>query len=127
LLATVSNVLGLSTGASFVDRGTLIDRVYDRTGIKLLGLLDLGSLLGLGGPEPGVLNLLGETNSLGYTPANHLVWGDVARWTSTYYLAWGTPVQDPSGQHLVWGDMSGADHLVWGDNFEVADNSNNRR
>jgi serine protease AprX len=127
LLATVSNVLGLSTGASFVDRGTLIDRAYDRTGIRLLGLLDLGALLGLGGPEPGVLNLLGETNSLGYTPANHLVWGDVAGWTSTYYLAWGTPVQDPSGQHLVWGDMSGADHLVWGDHIEVADNSNNPR
>ena len=28
---------GLSSGASFIDRGTLIDRIYDRTGIRLLG------------------------------------------------------------------------------------------
>ena len=37
---------GSSSGATFRDRGTLIERVYDRTGIRLLGLLDLGVLLG---------------------------------------------------------------------------------
>ena len=59
LLSTVQNVLGLSSGASFFDRGTLIDRIYDRTGLRLLGLLDLGTLLyGAESAEPGVLTLL---------------------------------------------------------------------
>ena len=116
LLSTVTNLLGLSSGASFYDRGTLIDRVYDRTGIRLLGLLDLDVLLGgADTAEPGVLNLIGQSNSLGYTPANYLVWGDVSRWTTSYYLVWGDSVQDPSGQYLVWGDSADGDYLVWGD------------
>ena len=116
LLGAVTNLLGLSTGASFVDRGTLVDRLYDRTGLRLLALLDLGGLLaGADYAEPGVLSLLGQSNPMGQTAPNHLVWGDYAEWTSAYYIAWGTPMQEPaSGQHLVWGDMSDGDHLVWG-------------
>ena len=125
LLSTVQNLLGLSSGASFIDRGTLIDRLYDRTGIRLLGLLDLDVLLGgADGAESGVLSLLGESNSIGYTAPNHLVWGTVAGWTNTYYIAWGMPIADPSGQHLVWGTAADEDHLVWGTTLEVADNSN---
>jgi len=123
LVATVQNVLGLSSGASFVDRGTLIDRLYDRTGLRLLGLLDLGTLLyGAESAEPGVLTLLGQQNALGQTPANYLVWGTVANWTSSYYLVWGTTVQDPSGQYLVWGTAADEDYLVWG--TAVGDNGN---
>jgi serine protease AprX len=116
VLTALTNVLGLSSGASFVDRGTLIDRLYDRTGLRLLSLLDLDRLLGgANSAEPGVLTLLGESNALGRTAPNHLVWGDYARWTSAYYIAWGTPMSEPtSGQHLVWGDMADGDHLVWG-------------
>ena len=116
LLGALSNVLGLSSGASFVDRGTLIDRLYDRTGLRLLALADLGGLLGLADEaEPGVLTLLGESNALGDTQPNHLVWGNYTGWTSAYYIAWGTPMQEPtSGQHLVWGNMADGDHLVWG-------------
>ncbi len=127
LLSTVTNLLGLSSGASFFDKGTLIDRVYDRTGVRLLGLLDLGWLLGgADNAEPGVLNLLGHTNPLGYTAPNHVVWGTAATWSSNYYVAWGTPMQDPSGQHVVWGTMSDEDHVVWGTGVGVADNSNDR-
>jgi serine protease AprX len=123
LLSTVQNLLGLSSGASFFDRGTLIDRIYDRTGLRLLGLLDLGSLLyGAESAEPGVLTLLGQQNALGTTPANYLVWGTVAGWTSSYYLVWGTTIQDPSGQYLVWGTMADDDYLVWG--TTVGDNGN---
>jgi serine protease AprX len=123
LLSTVQNLLGLSSGASFFDRGTLIDRIYDRTGLRLLGLLDLGSLLyGAESAEPGVLTLLGQQNALGKTPANYLVWGTVAGWTSSYYLVWGTTIQDPSGQYLVWGTMADDDYLVWG--TTVGDNGN---
>ncbi len=61
VLAALTNVLGLSSGASFVDRGTLIDRLYDRTGLRLLALLDLDELLGgADSSEPGVLTLLGD-------------------------------------------------------------------
>jgi serine protease AprX len=121
LLSTVQNLLGLSSGASFFDRGTLIDRLYDRTGIRLLGLLDLGALLG-GANESGVLTLVGHQNGLGQTASNYLVWGTVADWTSSYYLVWGTTVQDPSGQYLVWGTAVEDDYLVWG--TTVGDNGN---
>jgi serine protease AprX len=123
LLSTVQNILGLSSGASFIDRGTLIDRLYDRTGIRLLGLLDLDLLLGDGG-EPGVLSLLGYTNPLGRTAPNYLVWGSVAGYTSSYYLVWGSAIQDPSGEYLVWGSAVDGDYLVWGSNLNVADNGN---
>jgi len=118
LLNTVDSLLGTSSGATFRDTGTLIDRVYDRTGIRLLGLLDLSILFGSADyAEPGVLNLLGLSNPLAQTPANHLVWGDVAYWTDNYHLVWGDTIQSPSGQHLVWGDSEHTDsnHLVWGD------------
>lgn len=115
LTSTVSSVLGTGAGAAYMDRGTLIDRIYDRTDIRLLGLLDL-NLLFLQGAEPGVLNLLGLNNPLANTPANWLVWGEVAGWTSSYYLVWGTAAQSPSGQYLVWGttDYTGSSYLVWG-------------
>jgi len=120
LLSTVTSLLGVSSGATFLDRplngaGTLIDRVYDRTGIKLLGLLDLSILFG-SDMEPGVLNLLGSSNPMGRTAANYLVWGNVAGWSSSYYLVWGNTIQSPSGQYLVWGNNEYTDgnYLVWG-------------
>jgi serine protease AprX len=118
LLNTVDSLLVTSSGATFRDTGTMIDRVYDRTGVRLLGLIDLGVLfVQADSSEAGVLNLLGLNNPLGNTPANHLVWGDVANWTSNYHLVWGDSIQSPSGQHLVWGDSehTGSNHLVWGD------------
>ena len=126
LLSTLQNVLGLSSGASFVDRGTLIDRIYDRTGVRLLGLLDLGTLLyGAESAEPGVLSLLGQQNPLAQTPANYVVWGTVADWTSSYYVVWGTSIQDPSGQYVVWGTAADDDYVVWGTSTVAA--SNDRR
>jgi serine protease AprX len=117
LLTSVTSLLGLSSGAGFLDDGTLIDRIYDRTGIRLLGLLDLGPLLdSVGGIERGVLHLVGPTNPLGNTAANYLVWGNVAGWSSSYYLVWGNTIQSPSGQYLVWGnnDPTNSNYLVWG-------------
>ncbi|MGB2717684.1 MAG: S8 family peptidase [Vicinamibacterales bacterium] len=117
LLSAVQNLLGLSSGASFRDRGTLIDRIYDRSGINLLSILNLSALLGgADGADYGVLNLLGEQNSLGRTPANYVVWGSVADWSSSYYVVWGSSMQSPSGQYVVWGSsMYGDDdYVVWG-------------
>ena len=84
---------------------------------QLLGVLDLGRLFsGADSAETGVLNLLGLSNPLSRVPANHLVWGEVADWSSSYYLVWGNNIQSPSGQYLVWGntDYTGSSYLVWG-------------
>jgi serine protease AprX len=129
LLGTVTNLLGLSSGATFRDTGTLIDRVYDRTGVKLLGLLDLSFLWSnAGSAEWGVLNLAGSTNPLGYSAPNYLVWGNVAGWSSSYYLVWGNTIQDPQGEYLVWGnnEYSSSNYLVWG-NAAVVDDPNNKK
>jgi hypothetical protein len=63
-----------------------------------------------------VLSLLGLSNPLANTPANQLVWGEVAGWSSSYYLVWGNAVQSPSGQYLVWGnnEYTQGNYLVWG-------------
>ena len=119
LLNTVDGVLGTSSGATFRDTGTMIDRIYDRTGTPSPrpSRSRACCFVQADNAEPGVLNLLGLNNPIGQTPANHLVWGDVADWTSNYHLVWGDSVESPSGQHLVWGDSehTDANHLVWGD------------
>ncbi len=114
--SAVTNLLGLSGGASYRDTGSLIERIYDRTGLRLLSVLDLRALLGgADDAEWGVLNLLGLSNPLASVAPNYLVWGTVAGWSSSYYLVWGTAVQSPEGEYLVWGtsDDSG-EYLVWG-------------
>lgn len=104
VLVTTLPVLDGATGAAYVDGGRMIDGVYDRSGLRLLGLDDLRGILGGVLPAPqDLLTLLGLQNPLAGTPANQLVWGEVAGWSSSYYLVWGTSVQSPSGQYLVWG------------------------
>jgi serine protease AprX len=116
LTTTLTSLLGVSSGAAFHDNGTLTDRIYDRSGIRLLGLLDLSSLFqNATDSEPGVLNLLGTSNPLGSTPANYLVWGNVAGYSSSYYIVWGNTIQDPDGQYIVWGNNeSESSYIVWG-------------
>ncbi len=117
LLTSVNTILGNGSGATFRDTGTLIDRIYDRTGIRLLQLLDLGPLFqDANNMEPGVLNLLGTSNPLGSTAANYIVWGNVADWSSSYYIVWGNTIQSPSGQYIVWGNNEASDpnYIVWG-------------
>ena len=115
LLTSITNLRGLSSGATFVDYGTMTNRLYDGTGIRLLNLLDLGGLLG-GGPEAGVLNLLGTSNPIAQVGPNYIVWGNVAGYSSSYYIVWGNSIQDPSGQYIVWGnnEQSDPNYIVWG-------------
>jgi serine protease AprX len=117
VLQTLDGLLGTSSGAAYRDAGRMIDGIYDRGGVRLLGLLDLGFLWQhASDAEWGVLQLAGLSNPMGNTPANYLVWGTVAEWSSSYYLVWGTTIQDPSGQYLVWGtgDFTSGNYLVWG-------------
>ena len=90
--------------------------MYDRSGIRLLGLLDLGGLLGgADSGEYGVLNLLGLTNPLGNRPPNYLVWGERADWTNSYYVVWGTAMESPDGEYVVWGTHGeDGEYVVWG-------------
>lgn len=120
LTSTLTSLLGASSGAYFRDNGTLIDRVYDRTGINLLSILDLGVLFqNADDAEMGVLNLLGSSNPIGSTGANYVVWGNVADWSSSYYVVWGNTIQSPDGQYVVWGnnEFSDSNYVVWGNSF----------
>ncbi len=117
VVTTVTSLLGVSSGATFRDSGTLIDRIYDRSGIHLLGLLDLSFLFrSIDRSEAGVLNLLGTSNPLGATGANYIVWGNVANYSGSYYIVWGNTIQSPSGQYIVWGNSETSDgsYIVWG-------------
>ncbi|HVD91111.1 MAG TPA: S8 family peptidase [Vicinamibacterales bacterium] len=121
LISTVTSLLGGSSGAAFRDTGTLIDRVYDRTGIRLLKLLDLGALFGsANNAEPGVLNLLGTSNPIGFAAPNYVVWGNMAGWSSSYYVVWGNSMQSPTGQYVVWGNNETTDsnYVVWGNSVD---------
>jgi serine protease AprX len=122
VLGTVTSVLGLSSGLAFHDTsaGTLINRIYDRTGVRLLALLELPILFGSpDGGEPGVLNLLGLGNPIASVAPNYVVWGDMAGWTGSYYVVWGDTLQSPSGQYVVWGDsIDDRDYVVWGNSLD---------
>ena len=93
-------------------RGT----VYDRTGIRLLNILDLGALLGgADDGDWGVLNLVGTTNPIGSAKPNYVVWGTVADWSNSYYVVWGTAMQNSDGEYVVWGTGDyGGEYVVWG-------------
>ena len=120
ITTTLSNLLGGASGATFRDYGTLTGRVYDRSGIRLLQLLDLGGLFqNADSAEPGVLNLLGTSNPLGSTAPNYLVWGNVAGYTGTYYIVWGNTIQSPDGQYIVWGNNeTTSNYIVWGNSVD---------
>lgn len=125
LLNTVTSLLGGASGAAFRDGGTLIDRVYDRSGIRLLALFDFLPLFrNADSAERGVLHLLGTSNPLGNSAPNYVVWGNVAGWSSSYYVVWGNSIQAPSGQYVVWGNtnLSDPNYVVWG-NTDTADGS----
>jgi serine protease AprX len=114
--ALIGGLLAPPTGASFWDAGTLSGRLYHGTGLRLLPILDLLKILG--NPSLlnyGDLNLLGLTNPLRLLPANRLLWGGVADWTSDQQIIWGATIYDPSGQQIIWGaDTTGDQQIIWG-------------
>jgi serine protease AprX len=115
ITSTIGGLGVSSSGASFRDSGTLIDRVYGGTGIRLVdGVL---ALLLWNSPsfiESGKLYLVGLTNPLALLTPKRLVWGEVADWTSAEFIVWGNTMQDPEGQFIVWGNSAGDDFIVWG-------------
>lgn len=91
LLSTVDGLVGTSGGATYRDSGTMINRLYGKTGLRLLGVLDSGVLWQQAeSAEWGVLNLLGLLNPLGRVPAHRLIWGEVADWAPSNHLGGAT-------------------------------------
>jgi serine protease AprX len=134
LLSSVTGLLGLGDagGAFFWDAGTLAHRVWDRSGLRLLGLLDLSRLwANPAGVRFGDLNLAGLLNPLASMPGNRVLWGEVATWAANDddsiiwgtddsiiwgtndEIVWGTAIRDPEGDSIIWG-TSGDDSIIWG-------------
>lgn len=116
LTTTVSGLLVSSSGASFWDSGTLSNRLYQGIGIRLLSVLTAPlvwlnpSLLNFGD-----LNLLGLTNPLASMVPKFLQYGQVAGWTNSQTITWGTTIYDPQGQTITWGtDATGSQTITWG-------------
>ena len=120
LLSTLTSLLGVSSGASFRDDGSMADRLYGGSGVKLLGILDLSFLFRSADDAPwGTLHLLGTSNPLSKYAAKRLLYGDMGGWTSSDYVVWGNTLQSPSGQYVVWGNSEQTDstYVVWGNSM----------
>ena len=120
----VGGVLSPASGAIFWDTGTLASRLYAGTGIRLLSLLQAplawlnASLL-----NTGELNLLGVNNPLGSMVAKSLIYGQVAGWTNSQTIMWGSSITDPSGQTIMWGSNYQTDGttIMWGSSVTQPD------
>jgi serine protease AprX len=125
LLSTVVGTLGVSSsGAAFWDSGSLSNRLYQGSGIRLLSILEAPlvwlnpSLL-----KYGDLNLLGLLNPLRSIGPKWLQYGVIGDWTNSSAIMWGDTIYDPSGQAIMWGDTNLTDDtaIMWGDSIETPD------
>lgn len=111
-------------GATFWDAGGMSERIYDGVGINRLGLFKLvDALLRPFNLKWDTLHLVGESNPIGSTDANHIIWGDVAEYSDGNHIIWGDQLTTPEGQHIIWGDtqMTEGYHIIWGDTGNVED------
>jgi len=117
-LPLIGGLFSAPGGVVFWDAGPMSERIYDGPGLHLLGLGDLvGALLYPSSLARDTLHLVGGTNPLGSSSANHIIWGDVSYWTDSNHIIWGDSVTSPEGQHIIWGDtqMTEGYHIIWGD------------
>lgn len=111
-------------GVVYWDEGTMTGRMYAGNGIRLLGLLDLVAvLLNPSKLSWGTLHLVGETNPIGQSEPNYILWGDVSRWTESEYILWGDSIPTPDGNYILWGDtqMTEGYYILWGDSVAQSD------
>ncbi len=117
----VGGILAPASGATFWDSGTMSNRLYAGTGIRLLSLLELPfALLNPNYLKWGDLNLVGLNNPLASTQPNQIIWGDVSMWTPSNQIIWGDTIYTPEGQQIIWGDSSVSedDQIIWGDSTQ---------
>lgn len=119
LLSTVvGGVVTPASGMVFWDSGSMMKRLYEGTGLRVLSLLEAPiAWLTDDYLKWGELNMLGLSNPLAQVRTNELMWGDVSKWTNDQELMWGDQVFNPEGQELMWGDSRTTDgeELMWGD------------
>jgi serine protease AprX len=114
----IGGVLSPSSRLAYWDHGTMASRVYHRTGIRILSLLQAPlAWLTPGFFGWGDLNIFGLSNPLATTQPNEVLWGDVASWTSDHEVLWGDTIYNPEGQEVLWGDSSvtNDNEVLWGD------------
>lgn len=123
-LPLIGGLLSPPGGVVFWDGGTMTQKMYGGTGIRLLGLLDLvGALLYPSTLQWGTLHLVGQNSPIAPLGANHIIWGDVSYWTDNSHIIWGDSITSPEGQHIIWGDtqMTEGYHIIWGDTVMMDD------
>jgi hypothetical protein len=113
----VSGVPVPAGGEMFTDAGTLIDRMYQQTGIRILSLADL--LLVWTDPSQmsrDHLNLLGLDSEVPATPGNQIIWGDeIFDLAGGQQIIWGDEILDSGGQQIIWGsDSTEGYQIIWG-------------
>jgi serine protease AprX len=115
----IGSILGPSGAAYWDANGTLSSRLYAGTGLRLLSILELplAFLNPLSVLHQGDLNLLSVLSPLDHIPANPMLWGQVASWSSSQQILWGDTITDPQGQQILWGDSQTSDdyQILWGD------------
>ena len=120
----IGGLLAAPSGAMYWDNGTMANRLYAGTGIRLLSILQAPlawlnvSLLNIGD-----LNLIGLGNPLASVMPKWLLYGEVAGWTGGQSIMWGDAIYDPQGQSIMWGDSYATDgtSIMWGDAMTSAD------
>jgi serine protease AprX len=113
-------VLGGPSGAAFWDAGTMSNRLYNGTGLRLLSNGDLSSAWSNSSfLKWGDLNLVGLLNPLASIGPNRMMWGDVADWSGSNQIFWGDTIYDDQGQQIFWGDSDTTDdyQIFWGDSI----------
>jgi len=120
----IGGLLSPASGAMFWDTGTLATRLYAGVGIRLLSILQ-GPLVWLNSTllNTGDLNLLGLGNPLASIAAKSLLYGQVADWTNSQTIMWGTSITDPSGQTIMWGTSYTTEGttIMWGTSTTAED------
>lgn len=122
-LPLIGGLLSPPGGVTFWDAGTMSNRVYQPSGIRLLGLLDLVSvLLNPSQLAWDTLNLVGSNNPVASLGPKRIVWGDISYWTQGEYITWGDTILTPEGNYITWGDTTTEGYYItWGDSVLVQD------
>jgi serine protease AprX len=115
----VSGVPAPAGGEMFTDAGTLIDRMYQQSGIRILSLVDLVLVWANPAQMPlGQLTLLGLDSEVATTPGTQIIWGDeIFNATGPQQIIWGDEIFDSRDQQIIWGDDGSTDgyQIIWGD------------
>jgi serine protease AprX len=113
-LPIIGGLVSTPGGVTYWDKGTLANRIYTPSGIRLLGGLDLSSIL----RNPAqlawdTLNLVGSDKAVSSLGPKRTLWGDLAYRTQSNYILWGETLTGTDGQYILWGESD--EYILWGE------------